>query len=192
MSGFGRTGKLFAVQNWGVIPDIMTMAKGITSGYIPFGAVAIGEEIYQELKNRETPFFHGFTYSGHAVGSAAAIKDMEIIVGENLADNAARMGQYALHRLQEEFLPLPFVGSVNGLGLMMGIEYVEDEKTKAMSKKTTAISQKIQDRALQEGLFLRAFGNRVTLSPPLIINKEQMDKILNILKPILTDLPKML
>jgi putrescine aminotransferase len=71
MSGFGRTGKLFAVENWGVIPDIMTMAKGITSGYIPFGAVAIGEEIYQELKSRQTPFSHGFTYSGHAVGAAA-------------------------------------------------------------------------------------------------------------------------
>ena len=192
MSGFGRTGKLFAVENWEVIPDIMTMAKGITSGYIPFGAVAIQDEIYQELQNRQTPFLHGFTYSGHAVGAAAAIKDMEIIVGEKLADNAARMGQYALHRLQEEFLPLPFVGSVNGLGLMIGIEYVEDKKTKAISKKTVAISQQIQDRALQEGLFLRAFGNRVTLSPPLIINKEQMDKILDILKPILADLPKMI
>ncbi len=191
MSGFGRTGKLFGVENWEVIPDIMTMAKGITSGYIPFGAVAIREEIYQELKNRQTPFFHGFTYSGHPVGSAAAIKDMEIIVKEKLADNAARMGQYALHRLQEEFLPLPWVGAVNGLGLMIGIEYVEDKKTKAISKKVLAISQKIQDRALQEGLFLRVFGNRVTLSPPLIINKEQMDKILDILKPILTDLPNL-
>jgi adenosylmethionine-8-amino-7-oxononanoate aminotransferase len=191
MSGFGRTGKLFGVENWEVIPDIMTMAKGITSGYIPFGAVAIREEIYQELKNRQTPFFHGFTYSGHPVGSAAAIKDMEIIVKEKLADNAAQMGQYALHRLQEEFLPLPWVGAVNGLGLMIGIEYVEDKKTKAISKKVLAISQKIQDRALQEGLFLRVFGNRVTLSPPLIINKEQMDKILDILKPILTDLPNL-
>ncbi len=191
MSGFGRTGKLFGVENWEVIPDIMTMAKGITSGYIPFGAVAIGEEIYQELQSRQTPFFHGFTYSGHPVGSAAAIKDMEIIVKEKLAENAAQMGQYALRRLQEEFLPLPWVGSVNGLGLMIGIEYVEDKKTKAIPKNVLAISQKIQDRALQEGLFLRVSGNRVTLSPPLIINKEQMDKILDILKPILTDLPNL-
>ncbi len=192
MSGFGRTGKLFGVENWGVIPDIMTMAKGITSGYIPFGAVAIGEEIYQELQSRQTPFLHGFTYSGHSVGSAAAIKDMEIIVKENLAENAARMGQYALRRLQEEFLPLPWVGSVNGLGLMIGIEYVEDKETKAIPKKVLAISQKIQDRALQEGLFLRVSGNRATLSPPLIINKGQVDKILDILKPILADLPNML
>jgi adenosylmethionine-8-amino-7-oxononanoate aminotransferase len=192
MTGFGRTGKLFALENWGVIPDIMTMAKGITSGYIPFGAVAIQDEIARELQNRQTPFLHGFTYSGHAVGAAAAIKDMEIIVGEKLSENSARMGQYALQRLQEEFLPLPLVGSINGLGLMIGIEYVEDKKTKAISKNTVAISEKIQNRALQEGLFLRVFGNRVTLSPPLIINKEQMDKILDILKPILTDLPKMI
>jgi putrescine aminotransferase len=191
MSGFGRTGKLFAVENWEVIPDIMTMAKGITSGYIPFGAVAIRDEIYQELQSRQAPFLHGFTYSGHPVAAAAAIKDMEIIVGEKLADNAARMGRYALQRLQEEFLPLPFVGDVNGLGLMIGIEYVEDKKTKAIPKKVWEISQKIQERALQEGLFLRVYGNRVTLSPPLIINQGQMDKILTILKPILADIPKM-
>ena len=192
MSGFGRTGKLFAVENWGVIPDIMTMAKGITSGYIPFGAVAIADEIYQEMQSRQTPFFHGFTYSGHPVGAAAAIKDMEIIVDEKLADNAARMGQYALDRLKEEFLPLPGVGTVNGLGLMIGIEYVEDRETKSIPKNVLEISRKIQERALQEGLFLRIYGNRVTLSPPLIINKEQVDKILTILKPILADLPKMI
>ena len=148
MSGFGRTGKLFAVENWGVIPDIMTMAKGITSGYIPFGAVAIADEIYQEMQSRETPFFHGFTYSGHPVGAAAAIKDMEIIVDEKLADNAARMGQYALGRLKEEFLPLPGVGTVNGLGLMIGIEYVEDRETKSIPKNVLEISGKIQERAL--------------------------------------------
>ena len=148
MSGFGRTGKLFAVENWGVIPDIMTMAKGITSGYIPFGAVAIADEIYREMQSRKTPFFHGFTYSGHPVGAAAAIKDMEIIVDEKLADNAARMGQYALGRLKEEFLPLPGVGTVNGLGLMIGIEYVEDRETKSIPKNVLEISGKIQERAL--------------------------------------------
>jgi 4-aminobutyrate aminotransferase-like enzyme len=113
---------------------------------------------------------------------------MEIIVGEKLADNAARMGRYTLQRLQEEFLPLPFVGDVNGLGLMIGIEYVEDKKTKAIPKKVWEISQKIQEQALQEGLFLRAYGNRVTLSPPLIINREQVDRILTILKPILGEI----
>jgi len=148
MSGFGRTGKLFAVENWGVIPDIMTMAKGITSGYIPFGAVAIADEIYREMQSRKTPFFHGFTYSGHPVGAAAAIKDMEIIVDEKLADNAARMGQYALGRLKEEFLPLPGVGTVNGLGLMIGIEYVEIKETKSIPKNVLEISGKIQERAL--------------------------------------------
>lgn len=191
MSGFGRTGKLFAVEHWDVVPDIMTMAKGITSGYIPFGAVGISEEIYEELQSRGTPFLHGFTYSGHPVASAAAIKDMEIIVGEKLADNAARMGQYALDRLREEFLPLPSVGDINGLGLMIGIEYVEDKKTKAVHQKVWDLSQKIQDRALKEGLFLRVYGSRVTLSPPLIITKEQMDKILAILKPIVAEIPEM-
>lgn len=192
MSGFGRTGKMFAVENWGITPDIMTMAKGITSGYIPFGAVAIREEIYQELRSRETPFFHGFTYSGHPVGAAAAIKDMELIIGEKMADNAARMGQYALERLREEFLPLPCVGSVNGLGLMIGMEYVEDKKTKSIPGNMVEVSRKIQQRALQAGIFMRVFGNRITISPPLIIQKREMDKILSVLKPIVADLPKMI
>jgi 4-aminobutyrate aminotransferase-like enzyme len=126
-----------------------------------------------------------------AVAAAAAIKDMEIIVGEKLADNAAQMGQYALRRLQEEFLPFPSVGDVNGLGLMIGIEYVEDKKTKAIPKKVWEISQKIQDRALKDGLFLRVFGSRITLSPPLIVNQKQMDKILAILKPIVAEIPEM-
>jgi putrescine aminotransferase len=80
---------------------------------------------------------------------------------------------------------------VNGLGLMIGIEYVEDKKTRAVSKKVLEVSQKIQDRALEDGLFLRVSGSRITLSPPLIINREQMDKILAILKPIVAEIPEM-
>lgn len=190
MAGFGRTGKIFAVENWGVVPDIMTMAKGITSGYIPFGAVAVSDEIYRELAGRGAPFLHGFTYSGHPVGAAAAIKDMEIIAGEKLSENAACVGEYALKRLRQEFLPLPAVGEVNGLGLMIGIEYVEDKKSKAIHKNVVEISKAIQERALQNGLFLRVFGNRVTLSPPLIIRQGEMDRILDILKPIIADIPK--
>ena len=191
MSGFGRTGKLFAVGHWDVVPDIMAMAKGITSGYIPFGAVALRDGVYDELQSRGTPFLHGFTYSGHPVASAAAVKDMEIIVEEKLPENAARMGRYILNRLKAEFLPLPSVGDVNGLGLMIGIEYVEDKKTRAIHPRVLELSQEIQDRALKDGLFLRVYGSRVTLSPPLIITQEEADRILRILKPILTDLPKM-
>ncbi len=192
MSGFGRTGKMFGVENWGITPDIMTMAKGITSGYIPFGAVALRDEVYQELRSRETPFFHGFTYSGHPVGAAAAIKDMEVIVRERMADNAARMGQYALERLREEFLPLPCVGSVNGLGLMIGMEYVQDKKTKSIPPNMVEVARKIQERALQSGVFMRVFGNRITISPPLIITKGEMDQVLSVLKPIVADLPRMI
>jgi putrescine---pyruvate transaminase len=190
MSGFGRTGKMFAVEHWGVIPDILTVAKGITSGYIPFGAMAIQDEIFSELKGRDTLFTHGLTYCGHPVGAAAALKDIEIILRENLPENAARVGRHALARLREEFLPLPAVGDVDGLGLMIAIEYVEAKETKAISPRAADITQRIIDTALQRGIFLRVSGNRVTLAPPLIIQEGQMDRILDTLLPIMADIPR--
>jgi putrescine---pyruvate transaminase len=189
MSGFGRTGKMFAVEHWGVIPDILTLAKGITSGYIPFGVTAIQDHIFEELRGRDGIFTHGLTYCGHPVGAAAALADIGIILRENLAENAARVGRHALNRLRDEFLSLPAVGDVSGLGLMIGIEYVVDKKTKAIPPGTVEITRKITDRALQKGIFLRVSGNRVTLAPPLIIREDQMDQILSVLKPILADIP---
>ena len=191
MTGFGRTGKMFAVEHWGVIPDILTLAKGITSGYIPFGATAIHEDIYEELKQRDTPFTHGLTYCGHPVGAAAAIAGMGIILRENLAKNADLMGRYAMTRLKEEFRPLPSVGDVSGLGLMIGIEYVAEKKTRTIPTRATEITQKITEKALQNGIFLRVSGNRVTLAPPLIIDQGQMDRILDVLLPIMAEIPRL-
>ena len=107
MTGFGRTGKMFAMENWGVEPDIMAMAKGITSAYVPFGAVAFSGEIWETLKGRTLT---SYTYSGHPVCAAAAIKTMEIYVRDKVVENAAKVGKYALGRLTQDFVPLPCVG----------------------------------------------------------------------------------
>lgn len=188
MTGFGRTGRMFAVDHWGVIPDILALAKGITSGYIPFGATAISPAIFAELQGREEPFTHGMTYCGHPLGAAASLAAMDLIVREELPERAARMGRYALDRLEEDFLPLPAVGEVSGLGLMIGIECVADKKTRAIHPDSARIIQGILDKALERGVLLRSAGNRITLGPPLIITTAEMDRILATLRPLLAAL----
>lgn len=191
MSGFGRTGKAFAVEHWGVKPDMMTLAKGITSSYIPFGAVAMNDKVYDVFKGS---FFAGATFSGHPVAAAVSAKVMEIYVRDKIFENAANMGKYAMERIKAQFLPLSCVGEVSGLGLMIGIEIVEDKATKKGVDPASGVMHTIQDKALENGLFVRvsdqswSSSNRVSFCPPLVVTKEEVDKILDILYPIVSSL----
>lgn len=189
MTGFGRTGKMFAVEHWNVIPDMMTMAKGISATYVPFGAVAINQKVYEGLKGC---MFASYTCSGHPVCAAAAIKAMEIYVRDKVVENAAEMGKYAMERLNAEFEPLPCVGNIGGLGLMIGIEIVADKEKRKPFDPEKNVVLKAHKKAMEAGLFIRAQNTRVGpadrffFTPPLIINKKQIDKILDILFPILS------
>jgi adenosylmethionine-8-amino-7-oxononanoate aminotransferase len=191
MTGFGRTGRMFAIENWGVRPDIMAMAKGITSAYIPFGAVAFSGEIWDTLKGKTMT---SYTYSGHPVCAAAAIKTMEIYIRDKVVENAARAGAYTLARLKKEFEPLPCVGGANGLGLMLGMEIVADKATKRVFDPALNVMQKIQDRALEKGLFVRVSdikggpSDRVVFAPPLTVTTREVDKALDILYPLIAAL----
>jgi adenosylmethionine-8-amino-7-oxononanoate aminotransferase len=191
MTGFGRTGKMFAIEHWGIRPDIMTIAKGITSAYLPFGAVAFNGDIWEATKGRS---FVAYTYTGHPVCAAAAIKAMEIYVRDRVVENAASVGKYALERLQRDFEPLPCVGGANGLGLMLGMEIVADKATRKPFDPKLNIMQKLQDQVLEKGLFVRMTGiggtpsDRVTFAPPLIITKQEVDKSLDILYPLIAGL----
>ncbi len=189
MTGFGRTGKMFAVDHWNVIPDMLTMAKGITGCYLPFGGVAVHGKMHDGLKGG---VFASYTHSGHPVCAAAAVKAMEIYVRDKVVENAAEMGGYAMDRLNAEFKPLRHVGDIGGLGLMIGIEIVADKKTKKNFKPDVIL--KAQKQAFDAGLFIRAQttnatpGNRFFFAPPLIIKKQEVDKILDILFPILSNI----
>ena len=191
MTGFGRTGKMFAFEHWGLVPDIVTMAKGITGAYLPFGAVAFSEEIWEAVKGWNFP---AYTYSGHPVCAAAAIKAMEIYRRDGVVENAAAAGRHALERLARDFEPLPCVGEANGLGLMLGLEIVADKGTRRVFDRGLNLMQKIQDRALSRGLFVRTSGiggtpsDRVAFAPPLTITTEEVDEALDILLPILADI----
>jgi putrescine aminotransferase len=191
MTGFCRTGKMFAVEHWGVKPDIMTMAKGLTGAYFPLGAVAFTGKIFEALKDS---IVSTYTYSGQPVGAAAAIKAMEIYINEKVAENAARVGKHALDRLNSEFQSLPVVGYIAGLGLFMSIEIVADKASKKPFDPAIDITGKIYKQALERGIMTRwipaavAAGDRWHFAPPLVITIEEIDKVLDVLYSILSKL----
>jgi putrescine aminotransferase len=190
MTGFGRTGKMFAIEHWNVKPDIMTMAKGITSAYLPFGVIAFSDEIWETLKDTN---LIAYTFSGHPVCAAAAVKTLEIYKRDRVVENAARAGKYALESLKQILGPLPCVDEINGLGLMIGIEIVADKATKRPFDRTLNIMQRIHEKALEKGLYIRVSdiggcpSDRAAFAPPLIINTEEVDKAIDILYSTISD-----
>ncbi len=191
MTGFGRTGKAFAVDHWGVVPDMMTLAKGLTSAYLPFGAVATNEEIFAGLRGS---FMGGTTYSGHPVAAAVSSKVLEIYVRDRIFEHAAEMGRYAMERLRSEFQPLAAVGDISGLGLQIGIEVVKHKAFREGFNPETGAMQGIAQKALEQGLLVRTSdeswspGNRVSFSPPLVTTKAEIDCMLDILFPLVAEL----
>lgn len=189
MTGFGRTGKAFCVDHWDVKPDMITMGKGICSSFIPFGGVALNDKVFEGLKGALIP---GATFSGHPVAAAVANKVLEIYERDNIFQNVVDMGEYAMKRLNEEFLELPFIGEISGHGLMIGIEIVEDKASKKGFDPASGKMNEIREKAIEKGLFIRvtdeswAPSNRVSFGPPLTSNKEQIDDMLDILYSVLT------
>jgi adenosylmethionine-8-amino-7-oxononanoate aminotransferase len=159
----------------------MSMAKAITSGYQPLGAVGITEKVYEGVMATDSAFFHGFTYNGHPVCCAAAIANLEIIEQEHLVQNAARMGKHMLERFQE-LQGLPHVGEVRGLGLLAAIEIVADKGTRAKFDPKKRVGERIQARARAEGLLCRAVNDILCFSPPLIITRDEVDLLATRLK----------
>ena len=181
--GFGRTGAMFGTRGWGVAPDIMTAAKGITSGYIPLGATLFNERIDEAFANNKDGdgyIAHGYTYSGHPLGCAAALAALDIVEKENLPANAGKQGEYMLNRLKPFVEKYEAVGNVRGKGLMIALELVSDKKTKTPCSKPYISA--IYKATLKHGAIVRTSGNKIILSPPLIIQKEEIDVIVDALE----------
>jgi len=182
--GFGRTGKTFGMEQWGVRPDIVTLAKGITSGYVPLGASVVSDEVWSTIAERlpdRMPFSHGFTYSGHPVACAAALANLDIIEKEGLVHNAADVGAYLLERLGE-LRQYDSVGDVRGMGLMAGIEFVVDKESKKGFSDPHKACERVEHESWARGLYSRAMGVEVVgLAPPLTIDRETVDQMVEIL-----------
>ena len=179
INGFGRTGgKMFGIEHWeGVVPDIMTIAKGITSGYVPLGAAVVSDEIFQGLRSKGK-LFHGFTYSAHTLACQVALRNIAIIEDENLKENAAKMGERL--RAGLENLNCESCGEVRGMGLMTGVDLVKNRATK--EKFTNPLAPRVVEIAYENGLICRPLaGDIIQLSPPLVISEEEIDAIIAIL-----------
>jgi putrescine aminotransferase len=183
MCGFCRTGRMFCIDHWDVVPDMMTMSKGITSGYLPFGAVAIGDKVWDGLQGVE--LMHQYTFSGTPASCAAAIAAVDVYVKEDIAKNADIVGRHIVDRIEAEFMPMPCVGTHSGLGLMLAMEIVADKETKAMFDPPVGPIMPVLDQARQNGLHLRQMGsNRIVIAPPCTTTIEEADRIVDIIKPL--------
>ncbi len=190
INGFGRTGTMFATEQFGVVPDLMTMAKGLSSGYAPIAAVAVGERLYDEFKKQDVALAHLLTFGGQAVSCAAALKNIEILQREELAQRSARNGAYLLELLQS-LRSHPTVGDVRGLGLMCAVELVKDKTTKepfgwGPAASSDPYSRRVAALMEERGLLTRVFM-AVQLCPPLVISKEEIDRMVTIVDESLTE-----
>jgi taurine--2-oxoglutarate transaminase len=180
MAGFGRTGKWFACENWGVVPDIITLAKGINSGYVPLGAMTISEKIADWVRDRY--FAGGLTYSGHPLACAASVASIEAFRDEGIVEHAAAIGEVLGDGLAGLADKHESIGEVRGLGLFYGVELVKDRETREplvpfnASGDAVAPMAKIVRAALDSGLYLMTHWNVIIVAPPLTITREELDE----------------
>ena len=185
ITGFGRTGTYFGVDRDGVVPDMLTFAKGVSSGYVPLGGVIIRKAIwdaFHEVPN-DKPLMHGFTYSGHPVSCAVALANLDILEREQLVSQVAARGRYLAKRLHE-LRELPYVGDVRSLGLMAGVEIVADKATKERFPSVgLARTAAVAKSAREYGLVTRPLLDDILLlAPPFVITEEEIDRAVNALR----------
>ena len=173
--GFGRLGSWFGHQHFGVKPDLAPVAKGLSSGYLPIGAVLVSDRVADVMINEVGDFFHGFTYSGHPVAAAAALENLRIIEDEKLVERVRDdIGPYftkAWKSLEDHDM----VYSAENVGLMAGLQMAADKTTRARYEKADDLGSFVRNVCLENGLVLRATGDRMLASPPLIITEEEVD-----------------
>ncbi len=178
--GFGRTGNMWGSETFGIEPDILTCSKALSSGYFPIAAVLLSEAIYAEIADnsaRHGGFGHGFTGSGHPVGSAVALETIRIIEERDLVGHVREVGPRLMDGLRE-LGAHPLVGEVRGVGLIAALELVADKATGAPFDPKLKVGGLAQDLALEEGLIVRALGDSVAVTPPLVISAEEVDELL--------------
>lgn len=190
ITGFGRTGKMFACEHWDVQPDIITLAKGLTSGYIPLGACVTSTSVFNTFlgnpgENRE--FSQVCTYGGHPVACAAGIANLNILQRERLWENAETVGNYLLERLKT-LLELPIVGDVRGKGLMLAVELIQSDGTRLETVKTNRIVADLRHKGVIVGKIGHALfepENIIFIAPPLILTETEADRIFYTLREVL-------
>lgn len=181
MTGFGRTGKWFAIEHWGVVPDVITMAKGITSGYVPLGATSVRPEVAEKFENN--PWVHGHTFSGHTLAMAAGVATIEAYRADGLIERSAEMGKFLMEKAKELQEKHVCIGDVRGKGLFVGMELVKNRQTKeplhdglVEGRRPPTAKMKVLAQALENGVYcLPGSVSVIMLAPPLTINKTEIE-----------------
>jgi adenosylmethionine-8-amino-7-oxononanoate aminotransferase len=197
VSGLGRTGRFFAVEHWGVVPDIITLGKGLGGGYVPLAAVLAHQRVYGAFEDAGTSFVHGETFTGHTTTCAAGDATLKYMAEHKLVERSAEMGAVLGERL-ESLRPLPMVGDVRGLGLLRGIELVRDKETREPFPRERGITEAVVREASDRGLLLLSGsggvdgvnGDTVMLSPPYILTADDIEEIVSIIEASIVKVAK--
>lgn len=192
--GFGRLGADFGCLRYGIKPDLITVAKGLTSAYAPLSAVIVGERVWEYLETGSDqfgPFAHGYTYTGHPICTAAAIANLEILERENLRENAALVGRHVLAALRDRLAPHPLVGEIRGEGLLFAIELVANREQKLRFDPALKVGAAASAACLERGLIARAMpgGDILGFAPPLTLTLAQADELVDMTCSALRSLP---
>ncbi|MEJ0027024.1 MAG: aminotransferase [Rhizomicrobium sp.] len=183
ITGFGRTGEWFGAQTYRIAPDIMTMAKGLSSGYQPISAISLGERMAGTILNANEEMVHGFTYSGHPVACAVALKNLEVIDTAGLVPRVkTSIGPYLQRRLAETFEGHPIVGEVRGQGLLAAVELVRDKAERTFFPDPGNIGTLCRNYCFEDGLICRAIRDTMVLAPPLVVSESEIEEIVAKLK----------
>ena len=177
--GFGRTGRMFGMEHFDVVPDIMTVAKGVVSAYFPLAAVVVSDSVADNFAGGTDVLGHVLTNSGHPVAAAAALRNIEIIESEGLVENADSVGSYLREQLDGLKVDHPTVGDVRGVGLFVAVELVSDRSTRAPFPEHLRIGERLTEKFRSRGLILRARGNILHFGPPLCLTRSDADEIVH-------------
>jgi adenosylmethionine-8-amino-7-oxononanoate aminotransferase len=179
---------MFGVNHWGVIPDIMTVAKGLVSSYMPIGATIVRNEIADFFAGGENYLKHVFTFSGHPVSAAAALANIKIIEQEKLVENSRKTGSYFKDKLEGFKNKHQIIGDVRGRGLLLAMELVSDRKTKEEFNSDIRINELITGKFYSRGIIFRVSTNILNIAPPLCITRDEVDEICMVIDEVLTEL----
>jgi L-2,4-diaminobutyrate transaminase len=184
ITGFGRTGRWFGMEHWGIRPDLVSFAKGVTSGYLPLGGVAVAQRVYEAVRDRSPrglPFMGGLTYNNHPSCCAAALANLDILEREGLVDNARDVGAYLLAALREALGDHPFAAELRGVGMLAAIECTRPGTKDPVGGKPMQFPARVASAAWERGLIVRALWENVALAPPLCTTRAEVDEIVEIL-----------
>lgn len=190
MTGVGRTGKAFGIDHWGVVPDLMTLGKGMSAGYTPMAATIVSDEIIETISKGSGLIMAGHTYSANPQSAAVSLAVLKYVEKHQLIEKSAQQGAYLLSRMEQLAEEIPLIGDTRGLGLLCGMEFVKNKDTKEPFPLSAGVASQVIAKAFEKGLLVYpaiggldgVAGDSIILSPPLTITTEEIDELIHILR----------